>query len=128
MNKNNHSLTFFFLLERAAKPWGHSPGVFAELFLHGDLGEVWVPRASQGRGGPGCPTPPNPAPGGCELLRGTHTAHTAPRQALAVGEAPRSMSQPRLCQGLDSRSSSRAGALPPPPLHWPQKEIPKGKE
>lgn len=50
------------------------------------------------------------------------------RQALAVGEAPRSVSQPHLCWGLVSQSSSQAGALPPPALHWPQKEIPKGKE
>lgn len=26
VNKNNHSFTWFFLLERAAEPWGHSPG------------------------------------------------------------------------------------------------------
>lgn len=29
---------------------GHSPGVFAELLLHGDVGEVWMPHASQERG------------------------------------------------------------------------------
>lgn len=104
-------------------------GVFAELLLHGDTWErSGCPVPAREGGGPGCPTPPNPTPGGCESLRGTHTAHTAPRQDPAVGEAARSVSLPCLCQGLASRSSSGAGALPPPALYWPQKEIPEGKE
>lgn len=39
--------------------------------------ELWVPRARDG-GGPGCPRPPKPTPGGCEFLRGTHPARRQP--------------------------------------------------